>query len=121
MTAKRVLVIDDDENIRELMKEYLGMLEIEALTADGGKEGLEKARAEKPDAVLLDVMMPDMSGSDVAETLKQDPETRDIPVIFLTGLASKNDTEMSPRGGHNFLSKELAGEEFIAKLTKFLP
>ena len=121
MTAKRVLVIDDDENIRELMKEYLGMLEIEALTADGGKEGLEKVKEERPDAVLLDVMMPDMSGSDVAEALKQDPETADIPVIFLTGLADREDTEMSPRGGYNFLAKSLAGEEFVAKLAKFLP
>ena len=121
MTAKRVLVIDDDESILELMKEYLGVLEIEALTANNGKDGLEKVRAEKPDAVLLDVMMPDMSGSDVAEMLKEDPETADIPVIFLTGLAGREDTEMSPRGGYNFLSKALTGEEFMAKLREFLP
>jgi len=121
MKAKRVLVVDDDENIREMMKEYLELLDIEALTASGGKEGIEKVKGEKPDAVLLDVMMPDMSGSDVAEALKQDPETAGIPVIFLTGLAAREDTEMSPRGGYNFLSKALAGEEFMAKLVKFLP
>ncbi len=120
MSAKKVLVVDDEKRTLELMKEYLDELGIEAVLAEGGKQGLSLAKSVKPDAILLDLMMPDIPGEKVAEALGEDPETSDIPIIFLTSLAAAEDTGKGPRGKYKFLSKELAGEELRKKLEEFL-
>ena len=92
MTAKRVLVIDDEDDIREVAKVSLEMVGgWEALTASSGSEGLEKARAERPDAILLDVMMPDMDGPATFHRLQADAALRHIPVILLTAKVQAND------------------------------
>jgi CheY-like chemotaxis protein len=85
MTAKRVLVIDDEDDIREVAQlclETVGGWEV--ITAGSGREGLAKAEAEVPDAILLDVMMPDMDGSTTFQKLQANIVTQDIPVILLT-------------------------------------
>ncbi len=120
MSAKRILVVDDERRNLELMKGYLDELDIEAVLAEGGKQGLSLAKSEKPDAILLDLMMPDMPGEDVAAVLKEDPETSDIPVIFLTSLADAEDTGKSLRGDYKVLSKHLSGDELLKKLKEFL-
>lgn len=84
-TPKRVLVIDDEEDIREVTKlclEIMGGWEVS--TADSGKQGLAKAAADLPDAIILDVMMPDMDGVATLSRLQANPTTENIPVIFLT-------------------------------------
>ena len=103
MTAKRVLVIDDEDDIREVAKVSLEMVGgWEALTASSGSEGLEKARAEQPDAILLDVMMPDMDGPATFHRLQDDAALRHIPVILLTAKVQANDrrqfAELGVRG-----------------------
>ena len=120
MSAKKVLVVDDDRNNLELMSEYLDDLGIEAVLANGGKEGVRLARSEKPDAILLDVMMPDMPGEEVAAALKEDAETSGIPVVFLTSLAEPEDTEKGVIGGYKFISKQLPPKELIEQLKKLL-
>ena len=92
MTAKRILVIDDDDDIREVAQltlETMGAWEV--LTASSGSEGLAQAEAEQPDAILLDVMMPDMDGLATFHQLQTNPATQSIPVILLTAKVQSAD------------------------------
>jgi len=89
---KRVLIIDDEDDIREVAEATLELTEEwEVLTASSGARGIEQARASRPDAILLDVMMPDMDGPATLAALQQDPETNQIPVIFLTAKVQASD------------------------------
>jgi two-component system alkaline phosphatase synthesis response regulator PhoP len=86
--TKSLLLIDDDDDIREIAQLSIEVgTDWRVLTAASGAEGLEIARAEKPDAILLDVMMPMMDGPATLEELRNDDATRDIPVVFLTAKA----------------------------------
>lgn len=85
MKIKKVLVIDDESDIREVAKLCLEInSNWEVITAESGETGVALAKAEKPDAILLDVMMPDMDGLATLENLKNQTTTQDIPVILLT-------------------------------------
>lgn len=92
MSQKHILLVDDDRDIREV-----ATLSLEAIggwrvsSASGGSQGVELARSERPDVILLDVMMPDIDGPATVQRLREDPDTRDIPVIFLTAKAKSAD------------------------------
>lgn len=89
---KRILIIDDEADIREATQVCLEVAKgWDVLTASSSHEGLEKAAAEQPDAVLLDVMMPDIDGLATIEMLRDNPFTQDIPVILLTAHARPAD------------------------------
>ena len=92
MSTKRVLLIDDEEDVRTLAS---FCIEIETgwniLTAVSGREGLEIAETEQPDAILLDVMMPDLDGLQTISRLKANPKTKQIPVVFITAKAQASD------------------------------
>ena len=84
--SQTVLIVDDEEDIRELARislERVGGLHV--IAASSGEQGLELAKSEQPDAILLDAMMPGMDGPATLERLKADPDTAAIPVVFLTG------------------------------------
>ena len=84
-TAKCILVIDDEDDIREIAQISLEMVaNWQVVTASSGNEGLAKARTEQPDAILLDVMMPDMDGPSTFQELQADVTTQHIPVLLLT-------------------------------------
>jgi DNA-binding response OmpR family regulator len=102
----RVLVIDDEEPIRLLCRVNLEAAEIDVSEAEDGKSGLEAARAERPDVILLDVMMPGMDGWQVFEALVQDERTSEIPIVFLTARAELRD---QARG------LELGGVDYVTK------
>ena len=93
-TARRVLVIDDERSIRLLCKVNLVASGMEVLEAADGPTGLELARRERPDLVLLDVMMPGIDGWAVARELAADEQTREIPVVFLTARADPADRRL---------------------------
>jgi CheY-like chemotaxis protein len=83
--TRRVLIIDDEDDIREVAQVSLELVgHFEVWTAASGRDGLERARSDQPDAILLDVMMPELDGPATLAALRGDPATRDIPVIFLT-------------------------------------
>jgi DNA-binding response OmpR family regulator len=104
--ARKVLVIDDEAAIRLLCRVNLEAEKIDVLEAENGRDGLELARAEKPDAVLLDVMMPGIDGWRVAEELLSEPATRDIPIIFLTARAEFRDRARGlDIGGVDYVTK----------------
>lgn len=83
----RVLVIDDDPNIIQLWKDTLKEHEIEVLHSSNGREGIDLAKSQKPDFILLDEIMPDMQGNDVLKLLKHDPETKMIPVAIVSNYS----------------------------------
>ena len=94
MSAKRILMIDDEADIREVAQMSMeAVAGWEVATAPCGAEGIEKARAERPDAILLDVMMPDLDGPATFQRLQQDPATREIPVILLTAKVQSADRQ----------------------------
>jgi len=84
MTKKKVLVVDDDKDCVQLVKDFLESRGFEIVTAVEGETGLAKAKALKPDLIILDVMMPLMDGITVLQKLKENPATQSIPVIMLT-------------------------------------
>ena len=88
MGRKHILLVDDEDDIREVATLSLELIGNWRVTgASGGGQGISKALAEPPDAILLDVMMPDLDGPATLHLLQADPRTRDIPVIFLTAKA----------------------------------
>jgi DNA-binding response OmpR family regulator len=102
----RVLVIDDEAPIRLLCKVNLEAEGMGVLEAADGPSGLEKAREEQPDVILLDVMMPGLDGWRVAEALLEDGRTRDIPIIFLTARAEFRDRARGlDIGGVDYVTK----------------
>lgn len=88
---KRILCIEDEPETTNLVQLILNREGYEVLGADGGEEGLRMVREEKPDLILLDLMMPDMDGWQVYQHLKEDEETRDIPVIVVTAKVQSID------------------------------
>ncbi|NJM97210.1 MAG: response regulator [Phormidesmis sp. RL_2_1] len=92
MDTKRILIVDDDADIREatqLCLEITGHWEV--LKASNGPEGLELASSQQPDAILLDMMLPGMDGMTILTRLRENPETRQIPVIILTAKAQSSE------------------------------
>ena len=102
----RVLVIDDEAPIRLLCRVNLEAEKMEVLEAADGPSGLDKARVEKPDVILLDVMMPALDGWRVAEQLLEDGHTQEIPIIFLTARAEFRDRARGlDIGGVDYVTK----------------
>jgi DNA-binding response OmpR family regulator len=104
--SARVLVVDDEAPIRLLCRVNLEAEGMEVLEAPDGPSGLEAARRERPDVVLLDVMMPGLDGWRVAEELLEDPETGAIPIVFLTARAELRDRARGlDLGGLDYVTK----------------
>jgi DNA-binding response OmpR family regulator len=101
-----VLIVDDERSIRLLCRVNLVASGMDVLEATNGREGLELARKERPDLVLLDVMMPDVDGWTVARELAADEQTRDIPIVFLTARADPADRRLGQQlGGVGYVVK----------------
>lgn len=102
MTIKRILLIDDEDDIREVAQISLEILRgWEVITASSGVEGIAKAKSEQPDAILLDVMMPELDGFATFQHLKLDQETQQIPVILLTAKVQSSDQRRFAQLGVN--------------------
>jgi len=90
---KTILLIDDERDILDSLSSFLSRSGYGVLVADNGKEGLRLAKNDLPDLMILDLMLPDIDGSDVAVELLQGPATREIPIIFLTSIVTKLEQE----------------------------
>ncbi len=88
----KILIVDDDPDLVEAVTMILESKDYDVIAAYGGIEGLEKAKTEKPDLIVLDVMMPDKDGYAVCKELKDDPQYREIPILLLTAVVSKIST-----------------------------
>ena len=120
-TQTRVLVIDDEAPIRLLCRVNLEAEGMQVLEAADGPAGLEKARAERPDVVLLDVMMPGLDGWRVAEELLDDPRTESIPIVFLTARAELRDRARGiDLGGIDYVTKPFNPVELAPLVRELL-
>jgi CheY-like chemotaxis protein len=117
--AKRILVVDDELSILRLVGTRLMASGYEVVGADNGADACEKAGRLRPDAVVLDIAMPDMDGGEVARRLAEDPATRDIPIVFLSALVRPLETSRNPRGPH-FLAKPFRAKELLGLLQRIL-
>lgn len=118
----RILVTDDDSSIRTYVKELLTRQGYDVLLAEDGMQCLELARNEQPDLILMDVFMPEMSGSLAAHHLSENVLTKDIPIIFLTSMINKEQEMVVENldGSYVFLSKPIDNEKFLGEISKAL-
>ena len=119
--AKTILAVDDEKAIVRLVQVNLERHGYTVQTAFDGKEALEKIALSPPDLVVCDVMMPYMDGFEVLKRLRQNPETRDLPVIMLTAKAMDSDVYEGWRSGaHCYLTKPFNPSELLAFIKRIL-
>ncbi|MCF0257012.1 hybrid sensor histidine kinase/response regulator [Bacteroides heparinolyticus] len=114
----KILIVDDVMSNVLLLRVLLTNEKFTIATANNGRQALEQVKKENPDLILLDVMMPDLSGFEVAQQLKANPDTAEIPIIFLTALNGTADIVKGFQvGGSDFISKPFNKEELIIRVT----
>ena len=117
----KILIVDDNQANCELLEAYLEGIECEVEIAEDGQEALDKVPTFQPDLILLDVMMPKLSGFEVCQTLKGNPETRNIMILMVTALNELGDTERAIDAGTNdFLSKPVNRAELLKRVGNML-
>lgn len=118
----KIVVVEDDKFLRDLMSQKLGDTPHEIYTAADGEEGMEKIREQKPDLILLDLILPGVNGFEVLEQLKQEEELSQIPVVVLSNLGQENDIEKAKRlGAEDYMVKaHFTLEEIISKIEKYV-
>lgn len=117
----RILLIEDQAPMRRNIALMLKMEGYETDTAENGREGLEKVHAFKPDLILCDVMMPEMDGHAVVQTLRSNKETALVPFIFLTAKGDKNDLRIGMNyGADDYLTKPVVREDLLAAIESRL-
>ena len=111
---KTILVIEDNEMIRENVEEILTLSDYTVITAENGKDGVEMAQRHKPDLIICDIMMPGIDGYGVLHVLHKDPDTQDIPFIFLTSKSERSDFRAAMEmGADDYITKPFAGNELL--------
>jgi two-component system alkaline phosphatase synthesis response regulator PhoP/two-component system response regulator VicR len=117
----KILTVDDEPHIIRLMQINLEKAGYTVVTAADGREGLSKVAAERPDLVVMDVMMPYMDGFEALSQLRRDPATRDLPVIMLPGKAMDSDVAAGYRTGADcYLTKPFNPRELLAFVKRIL-
>jgi CheY-like chemotaxis protein len=120
-TRAKILIVDDEAAIREYEATLLGEIGHEVIVAADGAEALRLAREKQPDLVLLDIMMPELSGIEVCRQLRADPRTRDIRVIVVSAVDAKRALEESIiAGADDFLAKPINALELMVRVRSIL-
>ena len=118
---KTILIADDEEPLRRLVQTTLESAEVRILQAADGEAALELARRERPDLIVLDVMMPRRTGLEVARALRQDPATATFPILMLTGLGQEKDREeVLALGVSGYLVKPFSPLELMKRVQEVL-
>jgi DNA-binding response OmpR family regulator len=119
---KLILIVDDDESLRKMLKMRLSYNQYRVETAESGERAFDIISKERPDLILLDIAMPDMDGYEVCKILKDNPETRDIPIMFLTAIggAIENKLQSLMVGGVDFIQKPFDGPDLMNRIEKIL-
>lgn len=124
---KKILIVDDEEHIRELLIQTLEDLEdleddpVELLEAENGKKALELIKVERPELVFLDVMMPEMNGMEVCQTVKSDDELKDTHIIILTAKGQEMDKkEGESVGANRYMTKPFNPKQIFALAMEIL-
>lgn len=118
MSIKKILVVDDSPTERHFMVDLLSKNGYTVVTAENGEDGIAKAKAELPDLVLMDVVMPGLNGYQATRTLTRDDATKNIPVILCTSKGQETDKIWGLRqGAHDYLVKPVNADELLKKIA----
>src|SRR6478672_878705 len=121
MPAEKILIVDDDEDILLIVQTILASAGYSAIVAHNGREGVDLALESSPDLILLDVMMPELSGWEVCTTLKNAPETRQIPVAMLTVKSEIRDLITGMQvGADDYITKPFTRRRLLSTVRKLL-
>jgi two-component system, OmpR family, alkaline phosphatase synthesis response regulator PhoP len=113
MAHETILIVDDEQDILSLLEVELSSEGYRIIQAMEGREAVQKAREHLPDLIVMDIMMPEMDGAEAVRVLKENPVTRNIPVIFLTAMVRKEEEQ------EGFLGIEIDGEHFVTVAKPF--
>jgi len=119
---KKILIVEDHADLRELLIWQIELMGFAAIAAKHGKEAVEKALSERPHLIILDIMMPSMDGWEAARTLREKPETKEIPILAATALFRDSDLKSCLDAGCNgYIVKPFTFQELQAKVRELLP
>jgi two-component system, cell cycle response regulator DivK len=118
---KKALVVDDNGNNLMLEKDLLEVAGFEVLEAENAADGIAIARREKPDIIIMDVRLPDMRGTEAAKILRQDKETCDIPIVFVTAsVMAEGREEIKVITNTGFIGKPINTRTFAKEISQFM-
>ena len=121
MAKGKILVVDDEIYIVHILDFSLGMEGYEVITALDGEQGLEKARSQRPDLIVLDIMMPKLDGYETCKMLKADPETRAIPIILLSAKGRNIDQKIGFEvGADDYITKPFSPRKLVERINSIL-
>lgn len=121
MSRKKVLLVDDSNTVLMMEKMILAKGPFDVVTARDGAEGVAKAKTEQPDAILLDVMMPNMDGLSACAAIRAEPSTAHIPIVMVTTRGEETNIETAFRNGAtDYVTKPINGLELLTKLANIL-
>ena len=121
MAKEKILIVDDDHDVVEILRSLLSYKGFTVVAVYDGASALSKVKEEKPDLVVLDIMMPGMDGYNVCETIKTDPETKNIPVIMLTAKDMFGDVEKAlEKKADWYIAKPYDNRYLIDKINQFV-
>ncbi|MDD5018984.1 MAG: response regulator [Candidatus Omnitrophica bacterium] len=120
MDKRRLLIVDDEPDVLKLLGERLSKAGYDVIKASTGKEAIALAQKKVPDLIVLDIAMPGMDGSEVANVLRSDPKTKDIPILFLTCLFTKQEEKVCGHllGQNFFIAKPYDVDELLSEIDK---
>ena len=119
--AKTILIVEDNELNMKLFNDLLQAHNFETVQTKDGREALELARQHRPDLILMDIQLPEISGLEVTKMIKEDDDLKHIPVIAVTAFAMKGDEEKIREGGcEGYIAKPISVPSFLETINKFL-
>jgi len=120
--GKSILIVEDEPKSLKLTHDLLDISGYTTIQAVNGRQGIEKAKSEKPDLILMDIMMPEMNGYSACSVIKSDPVTGKIPVIMLSAAGFELNKKLAVRvGADGYLTKPIDLNELLATVKSFLP
>ena len=118
MAIKKILIVDDSPTERHVLNEMLTRAGYDVIASDSGEDAIRKAKHDKPDVILMDVVMPGLNGFQATRVITRDPETRAIPVIICTSKGQETDKIWGMRqGARNYVVKPVNRDELLAKIA----
>lgn len=119
---RKVLLVEDHTEIRVLLARQIESMGFTVIPAKHGREGVQKALEEKPDLIIMDILMPDLDGREATRMIRANPKTRDIPIVAATALFLRTDLGSCIEAGCNgYIVKPFTYEELQGKIQEFIP
>jgi two-component system, cell cycle response regulator DivK len=120
--SKRILVVEDQEDNRRIIRDLLASVGYELIEATDGEAGVRLAETERPDLILMDIQLPLLDGHEATRRIKQNPELRHIPIIVVTSYAlTGDDAKAMAAGCDAYVAKPFSPRQLLATIRKFLP